>query len=556
MSISKAAEVEIISALFLSAAEQMRRTLVRTAFNAVIYEVLDFGISIADAKGRMIAEAAGITSFIGGNDYALKMLLEHTDMKALRPGDVVMLNYPYWNSAHLADALLMAPVFIDGSDEIDMFLCVRAHWLDLGAKDAGYVIDSTDVHQEGIIFPGVRVIKEGKLDQDLWRILEANSRLPEAIKGDFGAQVACLRTGEASVRDIYRKFGRERVESAIEEFFAHSHEKAREALKKLPKGTWSAVEWLDDDGITDDKIRMEVKVTIEDDKFIVDYNGSDPQVRGPVNVPFGETVSMAKTYFKFLTSSDTPSNHGNYIPLEVRADPGNLFHAIYPSATYLPWTSMVAFELIAKALAPVIDWIPAASGGDEPGFMALGVHHKTGTRYVVSNNEGIGWGATYRHDGANGLQHPSTSTVRNTPIEVLERQANLFHEALELIPDSGGRGQFRGGLGIRRRVRAVGEIEIISMKKKSKTRGWGLHGGEPSPVKNQMVFWPGETREKRVGMYRQVLKDGERFENFSAGGSGWGDPAQRLPAAIEYDLRNGYVTEQGLKEGTKKYEDE
>ena len=205
MSVSKAAEIEIVSALFVSAAEQMRRTLVRTAFNAVIYEVLDFGISIADAKGRMVAEAAGITSFIGGNDYALKMLLENMDMNSLRPGDVVMLNYPYWNSAHLADALLMSPIFIDGSDEIDMFLCVRAHWLDLGAKDAGYVIDSTDVHQEGIIFPGVRVIKEGKLDMDLWRILEANSRLPEAIKGDFGAQVACLRTGEASVRDIYRK---------------------------------------------------------------------------------------------------------------------------------------------------------------------------------------------------------------------------------------------------------------------------------------------------------------------------------------------------------------
>lgn len=543
MSISKAAEIEIISALFLSAAEQMRRTLVRTAFNAVIYEVLDFGISIADAKGRMVAEAAGITSFIGGNDYALKMLLENMDMSELRPGDVVMLNYPYWNSAHLADALLMAPVFIDGSDEIDMFLCVRAHWLDLGGKDAGYVIDSTNVHQEGIIFPGVRIIKEGKLDKDLWRVLAANSRLPEAIEGDFGAQVACLRTGEASVRDIYRKFGKERVLSAIEEFFQHAHEKALEAVAKLPKGTWSAVEWLDDDGVTDEKIKMQVNVTITDDKFVVDYNGSDKMVTGPVNMPFGATVSMAKTYFKFLTSSDTPSNHGNYIPLEVKADPGSLFHAVYPSATYILWTQMVAFELIAKALAPVIPWLPAASGGDEPGFMALGQHHKTGKHYVVSNNEGIGWGATYKHDGANALQHPSTSTVRNTPIEVLERQANLFHEALELIPNSGGKGQYRGGLGVRRRVRAVSDVEIISMKKKSKTGGWGLNGGQPSPVNNRMVFWPGEEREMTTGMHRQHLKKGECFENFSAGGSGWGDPAKRDPAAIEYDLRNGYVTE-------------
>lgn len=539
--VSKAAELEIISGLFFSAAEQMRRTLVRTAFNAVIYEVLDFGISIADAQGRMVAEAAGITSFIGANDFALKTLLQKLDMTRLRPGDVVMLNYPYWNSAHAADALLMAPVFIDG-DKIDMFLCVRAHWLDLGAKDAGYVIDSTDMHQEGIIFPGVRIIKEGVLDEDLWKVLEVNSRLPEAIRGDFGAQVACLRTGERVVRDIFAKFGKPRVLAAIEEFFIHARQKTLDALIKLPKGTWEAHDWLDDDGITDTPIKMAVRVTIENERFIVDYNDSSPQVPGPVNAPFGGTITMAKTYFKFLTSPEAPSNHGNYMPLEVRADPGNLFHAVYPAATYMPWTKMVAFELIAKALAPVIDWIPMSSGGDEPGFMTVGRHHVTGKPFVGSNNEGIGWGATHRHDGAIALQHPSTSTVRNTPIEVLERQTNLFHEELSLIPDSGGVGQFRGGLGVRRRVRALAPTEVISMKKKSKTGGWGLYGGQSSPVRNHMVLWPGTDRERKVGMYRVTLAEGERFENYSAGGAGWGDPADRDPQAIARDLANGYIT--------------
>jgi len=542
MEINKAAELEIISGLFFSAAEQMRRTLVRTAFNAVIYEVLDFGISIADREGRMIAEAAGITSFIGANDYALKTLLKRMDMSKLCPGDIVMLNYPYWNSAHASDALLMAPVFI-GGNEIDIFLCVRAHWLDLGAKDAGYVIDSTDIHQEGLIVPGVRIVKEGKLDEDLWRILEFNSRLPEAIEGDFGAQVACLRTGEQCVRDIFARFGKARVNAAMEDFIEHAHEKTLQALERLPKGTWKAEDWLDDDGVTDDMIRMAVEVTISGDRFIVDYNGSDSQVPGPVNAPFGGTITMAKTYFKFLTSPDAPSNHGNYIPLEVRADPGNLFHAVYPAATYMPWTKMVAFELIAKALAPAIGWIPMSSGGDEPGFMAVGTHRDTGKPFVVSNNEGIGWGATHRHDGATALQHPSTSTVRNTPIEVLERQANLFHEELALIPNSGGKGRYRGGLGVRRKVRMTGPTEVISMKKKSKTVGWGLYGGQPSPVKNHMILWPGEDRERRVGMYRQKLEAGEAFANYSAGGAGWGDPAERDPEAHANDLLDGFVTD-------------
>ena len=538
---TSAADLEIISGLFLSAAEQMRRTLVRTAFNAVIYEVLDFGISIADSKGRMVAEAAGITSFIGANDYALKTLLKKLDLNSLRPGDVVMLNYPYWNSAHASDALLMSPVFID-NNEIDMFLCVRAHWLDLGAKDAGYVIDSTDIHQEGIIIPGVRIIKEGILDEDLWKILTYNSRLPDAIEGDFGAQVACLRTGERCLKEIFSKFGKSKVFRAIEDYFEHSHHKALAALSELPKGTWSASDWLDDDGISDEMIKMAVKVNITDTKFIVNYNSSSLQVTGPVNSPYGGTVSMAKTYFKFLTSKDSPSNHGNYIPLKVEADPGNLFHAIYPAATYMPWTKMVAFELIAKALAPVIDWLPMSSGSDEPGFMAVGKHHQTGRSFVVSNNEGIGWGATRKHDGATALQHPSTSTVRNTPIEVLERQANLFHEELTLIPNSGGLGQYRGGLGVRRKVRMVGETEVISMKKKSKTVGWGLDGGQPSPVKNHMVLRPDTPDEKKVGMYRETLRTGEAFINYSAGGAGWGDPLKRDQNAAEDDVTNGLVT--------------
>ena len=543
---TSAADLEIISGLFLSAAEQMRRTLVRTAFNAVIYEVLDFGISIADSKGRMVAEAAGITSFIGANDYALKMLIEKLDLSSLRPGDVVMLNYPYWNSAHASDALLMSPVFVDNK-EIDMFLCVRAHWLDLGAKDPGYVIDSTDIHQEGIIIPGVRIIKEGKLDEDLWKVLTFNSRLPEAIEGDFGAQVACLRTGERCLKEIFSKFGKSKVLEAIEDFFDHSHQKTLAALSQLPKGTWSASDWLDDDGISDDMIKMSVKVSITESEFIVDYNGSSAQVAGPVNSPYGGTVSMAKTYFKFLTSRDSPSNHGNYIPLEVKADPGNLFHAIYPAATYIPWTKMVAFELIAKALAPVVDWLPMSSGSDEPGFMAVGKHYHTGQSFVVSNNEGIGWGATRTHDGSTALQHPSTSTVRNTPIEVLERQANLFHEELALIPDSGGIGQYRGGLGVRRKVTMTGETEVISMKKKSKTVGWGLDGGQPSTTKNHMVLRPGTPEEKKVGMYRETLQVGEAFVNFSAGGAGWGDPANRDPNAIDDDILDGLTTNDNNK---------
>ena len=424
------ADIEIIRNLFLSAAEQMRRTLVRTAVNAVIYEVLDFGISIADRSKRMISEAAGITSFIGANDYALGKLLEYIGPERLDEGDILMMNYPYWSSAHSPDALLMAPVFISGIEGAETYLCVRAHWLDIGAKDWGYVIDSTDMHQEGLILPPVKLVKKGVVDEEIMSIIRFNSRLPDLIIGDFNAMVSSIRTGERCVKEAYEKFGADLIHEALDTLVRHSENESREAVRKLPNGTWEAHDWLDDDGITDDMTRIAVKVTIDGDRFIADYSGSDPMAVGPVSLPVGSTITMAKTYFKYLTTPYSASNHGHYAPLEVIAPEGNLFHAVYPAATYVLWTKMVAFELIAHALSQAVESIPASSGADLPGFMSMGVQYQTGKQFIVSNNEGIGWGGTYRHDGANAVQQPSGSSSRNTSIEVLEHTSNVFHERL------------------------------------------------------------------------------------------------------------------------------
>tara|TARA_Y100001968_G_scaffold275206_1_gene268810 strand:- start:427 stop:1143 length:717 start_codon:yes stop_codon:yes gene_type:complete len=207
---------------------------------------------------------------------------------------------------------------------------------------------------------------------------------------------------------------------------------------------------------------------------------------------------------------------------------------------------MVAFELIAKALSQALETIPASSGGDEPGFMSMGTHVRTGKNFVVSNNEGIGWGATYQHDGANALQHPSTSSVRNTSVEVLEHISNIFHDRLELITDSAGAGRFRGGVGIRRDVSFIADSEIISMKKKTKTSGWGLNGGR-ADSKNKMIIWPGTDKEKHVGMYRTFMKKGESFQNYSAGGGGWGNPYAREIERIIDDIKNGYISRESAE---------
>ena len=535
------ATVEVIRHYLNSTAEQMRRTLVRTAFNPVIYEVLDFGISMYDRDRRLISESSGILFFLGANDYAIHKGVEKVGVENLHPGDVVILNYPYWSGAHAADAMMFAPVFFEGSDLPDAYLAVRAHWMDLGAKDPGYVLDSTSMHQEGLILPAVKLVRRGEVDSQMMDILRYNSRLPVNITGDFHAQIAALRVGERRLHQIWEKFGLATVDQAIDMIISHGAVTAAEAVRSMPDGEWSAYDWLDDDGISHDLIRMAVTVTISEERFTVDFADSDGAVPGPVNMPFGCTLSLAKNVFKSLTTPDTPANHGHYQPLDVVCPPGNLFHAVYPSATYTLWTGMAGFELINKALAKGMDGIHASSGSDLPGFMAVGAHPHTGEMYLVSNNEGLGWGATPSHDGANALQHPSTTAVRNTSIEVLEHQSPLFHERLELRRDSGGAGRWRGGLGVSRQVKFLAPGEVLSMKKKTKTKPWGLRGGH-EPETNAMVVWPGTNRERRARMERFSMNAGESFHNLSAGGGGWGDPLDRPIESVRDDVLDEYVS--------------
>ncbi|WP_062356652.1 hydantoinase B/oxoprolinase family protein [Herbidospora yilanensis] len=540
------ATVEVVRSYLLSAAEEMRATLVRTSFNPVIYEVHDFGMSMYDADLRLIAEATGLTFFLGANDFALRKGVEYVGRENLHPGDVVLMNYPYWNSAHAYDATLFAPVF-EGADLVG-FLCVRAHWMDLGAKDPGYVLDSTDMHQEGLIFPGTKVVSRGEPVREIHELIRFNSRMPGEVLGDLHAQIAALRTGERRFLEILAKFGRPTVEAAVERIIADGEARTRAALAALPQGSWTAVDWVDDDGITDDPVKMQVTVTIDDGGFTVDFAGSAPATAGPINMPYGATEAICKVVLKSLTSADQPSNEGIVAPLMVKAEPGTLFHAVYPQPTFTLWTGIVAVELILKALAQGMpDRLAASSGGDVPGFMMVGVHPDTGKLFAVSNNDPVGWGATPHHDGMHAATHVSGSTGRTTPIEVLEAKTGMFFERVEIRTDSGGAGRHRGGAGLRRDIRFVTEGEFLSVIKKTRSRPWALDGGH-EPEANQVIVFPGTDREERVSTRRTAVTPGDRVTLLTAGGGGHGDPRDRDPAAVRDDVAEGYVSPQAARD--------
>lgn len=536
-----AATTEVVRSYLASAAEEMRRTLIRTAFNPVIYEVLDFGISIFDAKLDLIADARSLALFLGANDYAIKKGVEYVGVENLERGDIVLMNYPYWNSAHSMDVTLFAPVFAEGAERPFAFTCIRAHWMDLGAKDPGYVLDSTDMHQEGLIMPGLKVYKKGKPDREIYELIRFNSRMPDLVIGDLEAQVAATRTGEKRLMELHAKFGAEAFEQSIAQILAHGEAVARRELAKLPRGTWSATDLVDDDGVSDDPVPIAVTVTIDDAGMHCDFSASSPAVRGPINMPFGLTQTVCKLVLKSLTTPDTPSNAGHFRPLEVVAPPGNLFHAVYPAATFTLWTSHLALELVYKALAQGMpERLAASSGGDVMGFMMVG-HDAAGQLYAVSNNDAIGWGATVDHDGPNATNHISGSLVRNTPIEVMEMKTGMFIEAFELVADSGGAGAHRGGLGLVRRIRFRQPGEFLSVTKKTKTRNWSLAGGQESEP-NRVTLRPGTERARDVGTHRETVVVGDVVECRTGGGAGFGPAVARDPAAVADDVREGYVS--------------
>lgn len=262
-------------------------------------------------------------------------------------------------------------------------------------------------------------------------------------------------------------------------------------------------------------------------------------------MPFGATIAMCKVVLKALTSPNQPSNAGTTMPLEVRAEPGTLFHAVYPAPTFTLWTGIVALELIYKALAQGMpERLAASSGGDVPGFMMVGIHPDSGEFFAISNNDAVGWGAAPDHDGIDATIHISESIVRNTPIEVLEARSGMRFERLEILVDSGGMGRYRGGCGLRRDIVFDCDGEFLSVIKKTKSPPWALAGGRES-APSQVIVHPGTDRERRISTERIAVRAGDRVRLLTAGGGGHGDPARRDPAAIDRDVREGYVTAEG-----------
>ncbi|WP_245554959.1 hydantoinase B/oxoprolinase family protein [Nesterenkonia alba] len=492
-------------------------------------------------RDNVVADAPGIAVFTRGNDYGVKKSVEFLGKDAMRPGDVFILNYPYWSSAHTLDPLVFAPVH--AKDELIGFASCRIHVMDLKQKNPGYVLDSTDAYQEGIVFPASRLYAEGKPNDDVLNLIRFNSRLPKHTIGDIQAQVSACMTGVKRMQEVAEKYGTEQLIQAMADINEHGERLARLALQKLPKGTWYAEDFMDSDGIDLDKpVKMACEVTITDDEMIVDWSPSDRDVPGPINLPPGQTEAVSSLIFKSITTPDSPVVAGNFAPMRVVTEEGSVMHAVHPMPTFTLWTGLLAGEVILKALAQGMpDRIPASSGGDVSSMMGLGTNPRTGEPWVEATNEAVGFGGHAGGDGEDGIMHLSEPGCRNNPVEVLEQKAPLFIESYGYAPDTAGAGKHRGGVGVARHYRFEADSTGICLVYKTKSRPYGLQGGaDAEPAK---IVLDQDTPDERItggGTYPRPA--GTTLNNVTGGGGGYGDPLERDPALVREDVIDGFIS--------------
>ncbi|WP_134698664.1 hydantoinase B/oxoprolinase family protein [Ammoniphilus sp. YIM 78166] len=545
--------LEIVKDSLIAIGEEMFHTLARTSMSPIIYEVLDFASGLTDGKGQLLTQGNGVTGFIGMLTFMVKETLQKFGKEGdLKPGDILIINDPYGGGgSHLSDVGLLMPIFHEG--ELVAFSANKAHWTEVGGKDPGsWTTDSTEIFQEGLQFPCVKLFDEGKLNQPLVDIIEANVRFPDLSLGDMWAQVAALRTGDKRFRELCDKYGKDVVLDSIEHLLYHGEQLALKEISKLPKGTYEAQDFIDDDGLGNGPFSVQVKVTITDDEFICDFRGSHPQVLGPVNCSYTGLVSAARTIFLAVTNPSQDVNDGVFRPLKVVAEPRSIFTAERPAAVSTYWeTTLYGADLIWKALAPVVPHrLNAGHFLSVCGVVLAGIHPDTNEPFLTVEPTAGGWGAGQGLDGVTGQFCVFDGETYNVPVEVAETRYGIMVDEYSLRTDGAGSGEYRGGSGCIRSYRAMTDGQTVTATfGRHKFLPWGFHGGQDgSRNEFEIVKANGEVVGPFGKYARFPLNKGDRVRLITGTGGGYGNPIDRSVEKVASDARNGYISLEQARE--------
>lgn len=527
--------VEVVGSALSTIVEEMSETLVKAAYSPNIKERRDCTASLFDAQGQAIAQDEGGSPLhLGSLMGIVSSLRERYPLEQIRPGDVFIGNDPYTGGgSHLPDIVLATPIFIEG--ELTAWAAALAHHADFGDRGHAHIF------QEAIRIPPVHLVREGVRQEELLQLILLNCQIPEERVADLRAQEAALRVAVVRYEELCARHGAEVVRAIGSELLDYTERRTRAAIAEFPDGEYTFEDRFDCPEL-DDELTLKVRIVVHGDEMLFDFAGNPPQVRASVNVVWTGLYAAVYYTIKTLIDSDIAPNAGLYRPVTIEAPEGSIINCTAPAAVNgRSETCQRIVDLIQGALAPAVpDRITGASNGANTGVHFSGHDRLRGRDFVYLETIGGGSGARYNKDGLDGVQVHMTNTS-NLPVESLETEYPLMVEAYEFIEDSGGIGEHRGGMGIRRRIRAEAEdVHFWLDTSRQKSQPWGVFGGGPGASARCVL----SEDAMPIDHGYTVLQPGQWASIETAGAGGYGDPAARPGAAIEADVRDGRISEE------------
>lgn len=529
---------------FQTIAEEMGVALIKTALSTNIKDRMDCSTAIYTKEGKLVAQAEHIPLHLGLMPSVVKEVLKIFPPENLQEGDAILINDPYISGSHLPDIFMISPIFNEG--KLVALAANIAHHIDVGGLAPGSCsVNSTEIFQEGLRLPGVRVRKGGELDKEILRILTKNSRTGKELLGDIYAQLAANKIGETRLKELFSRYSVEFTETCMNELMDYSERRLRAAISNVPDGMYTFEDYLEGDGFTQDLIKIAVQVKVTGDKIDVYFDGTAPQAKGPINSTIGVTKACAYYAVKALLDPEVPPNDGAYRPVHVHASEGTIVNPKFPAAVSNANgnTSQRITDAILGALTDVLpEASMAACSGSMNGINFGGFNRQTNEYFSYVETCGGGQGATLHLDGMNGV-HTHMTNTRNTPIEVIEQSYPLLVKKYSFVDNGGGHGKYRGGTGIIREVVAETDdiITTITLERQV-TKPWGLFGGKEG-ASSECIHISADGKVTNLPpKLTLTLQKGETIILKTSGGGGYMNPYERDPKLVQQDVKWGLLT--------------
>ena len=533
--------LEVIRHILAEVPEEMGSALRRSAYSTNIKDRQDFSCALFDERLRAVAQAFTNPGHLGAMVETVPQAVAEYGAQNLGAGDAILVNDPYRGGTHLNDLVLITPVH-DG-DEVFGYVATLAHHVDVGGGAPASLGAFREIYQEGIVIPPVKLVAEGEIVRDVLRLIQAQVRSKRETMGDLRAQIGANRTGVARLQRILHELGPETIRFYIEALFQYTERRTRAEMRKLPYGVFVGEGVVDDDGFTDEPVRLRVEVTVDETGILFDLTGCDLQREAPVNSTLSQTFAACAYVLKCLTDPDLPPNDGFYRLVRMNAPAGTVVNCLHPAPVVGGWgTQLRLTDVILKALAEAVpDEVPAGTKGMTATVGFGGLDPTTGEYYAFHETVAGGYGGRATSDGPDAVQ-AHAQNPENAPVEEIERNYAVRIVRYELVNDSEGAGRHRGGLGVRRDYEFVGHgASFTFLADRSRWGPWGLFGGFPGA--KARYIW--DTKEGTVELPSKgtfQVQPGDLVSCITCGGGGYGHPFEREPSLVLRDVRDGKVS--------------